>query len=197
MYLVKNKKYNSLFDYEIHVTWYQSFETKKFFLQPLLFSLSQNLVLMAMESSSMKHSWNPREDASSPYFLHHSENHNSVIVTPKLTSSNFPSWKWSFLLVVSIKNKQGFLDWTIPKPSPEDFLYLPWIRCNNLIVALLLRSISPSIASTVFYVEHAKQIRNKLHQRFFELDDSRISHLHNLLCTLLLKEPNWMPISLN
>ncbi|XP_052209189.1 uncharacterized protein LOC127812708 [Diospyros lotus] len=101
--------------------------------------------------------FNPVEDPSSLYDLHHSENYSSVIVTPELTS-NFTSWKRSFLLAVSIRNKQGFLDGTIIKPDPQGPLYLPWIRCNNHLVAWLLRSISAPIASTVFYMEDATQI---------------------------------------
>lgn len=127
---------------------------------------------------------NPIEDPSSPYYLHHSENHSSVIVTPELTSTDFTSWKRSFLLVVSIRNKQGFLDVSIAKPDPEGPLYLPWIRCNNLIVAWLLCSISPSIASTVFYMEDAHLIWNTLLQRFSQCDESRICHLQHLLCTI-------------
>ncbi|KAF2310860.1 hypothetical protein GH714_017763 [Hevea brasiliensis] len=120
---------------------------------------------------------NPMEDTSSPFYLHHFENHSSVIVTPELTSTNFPSWKKSFLLAVSILNKQGFLDGSIVKPSPEDSTYLPWIRCNNLIVAWLLRSISPPIASTVFYMQDAKQIWEKLHKGFppdFKFSKSKV-----------------------
>ncbi|KAG8649272.1 hypothetical protein MANES_08G077385v8 [Manihot esculenta] len=94
---------------------------------------------------------NPLEYSSSAFFLHHSENHSSVIVTPKLMSLNFSSWRRSLL----------------------DLLFLPWIRCKNLLVAWLLRSFSPLIASTIFYLENAKQICDKLHQRFLELDDSR------------------------
>lgn len=140
---------------------------------------------MAVEdSSSANCNINPSEDASSPYYLHLSKNHSSVIVTPKLTSSNFPSWKRSFLLAVSMRNKQGFLDGSIPKPTLENQLYLPWIQCNNLLVAWLLRSISPAIASTVFYLVHAKQIWDKLHQYFLVLDDSRICHLQHLLNSL-------------
>ncbi|EEF32709.1 hypothetical protein RCOM_0857110 [Ricinus communis] len=94
---------------------------------------------------------NPFKDPSSPFFLHHAENHSPVIVSPELTSMNFASWKRSFLLVVSIRNKQV----SISKPAPKDPLYLPWIRCNNLMVAWLLRSISAPISSTVFYMEEA------------------------------------------
>ena len=60
------------------------------------------------------------EDPSSPYFVHHSENHSSVIVTPELTSANYALWKRSFLLVVSIRNKKGFLEGNISKPAEDD-----------------------------------------------------------------------------
>ncbi|XP_043806034.1 uncharacterized protein LOC110631249 isoform X5 [Manihot esculenta] len=76
--------------------------------------------------NSIDRSVNPLEDTSSSFYLHHSENHSSVIFTPKLTSSNFP-WRRSFQLAVSIINKLRFLDGTTSKPSPTDPLYFPWI----------------------------------------------------------------------
>ncbi|XP_043815342.1 uncharacterized protein LOC122724446 [Manihot esculenta] len=146
----------------------------------MAFSYSSSLSIpstMAQESNSADHSVSPLEDASSPFFLHHFENHNSIVITPELVPNNFPSWRRSFQLTVPIRNKQGYLDSTVPKPSPVDPLYLRSTRCNNLIVAWLLRSISPSIASTNFYLEDAKQIWDKLHRRFSKPDDSQICHL--------------------
>ncbi|KAG8657568.1 hypothetical protein MANES_03G080016v8 [Manihot esculenta] len=67
-------------------------------------------------SNSADHLVGPPEDAFSPFFLHHFENHSSVVVMPEMI---FPS---------------GFLDGTVPKPSPVDPLYLPWTRCNNFIL---------------------------------------------------------------
>ncbi|KAF2300329.1 hypothetical protein GH714_012046 [Hevea brasiliensis] len=102
---------------------------------------SQNSSHSSDSVGTVTHACNPSEDISLPYYLHHSGNHSSVIVTLELTSANFASWRRSFLLAVSIKNKQGFLDGSIPKPTPEDPLYLSWVRCNNLLVAWLLKLI--------------------------------------------------------
>ncbi|KAJ9181354.1 hypothetical protein P3X46_009492 [Hevea brasiliensis] len=143
---------------------------------------SQNSSHFSDPVGTVTHACNPSKDVSSPYYLHHSGNHSSVIFTPELTLAN--SWRRSFLLAVSIRNKQGFLDGSIPKPIPEDPLDLSWVRCNNLLVAWLLRSVSPPIASTMFYMEDAKQIWEKLNQGFFHHDDSRIFHLQQLLCTV-------------
>eukprot|EP00257_Ricinus_communis_P018272 XP_015576940.1 uncharacterized protein LOC107261518 [Ricinus communis] len=98
------------------------------------------------------------DNPSLPYYLHHTENYSFIIFSLEFTSMNFSSWKRSFVLAVSIRNKKGFLDGSIKKPLPEDSKYLAWICCNNLIVAWLFRSISSPIASTVFYMEEAAQI---------------------------------------
>ena len=119
----------------------------------------------------------PNDDTSSPLFIHHSENHSSVIVTPELTTTNFATWKRSFLLAVSIRNKRGFLDGTISKPKENDSSFIAWNRCNDLLVAWLLRSISPSITSTVFYMNDASLICKTLNQRFSQPDEVRICHL--------------------
>ncbi|KAF2294580.1 hypothetical protein GH714_012761 [Hevea brasiliensis] len=123
---------------------------------------SQNSSHSSYSVGTVTHAFNPSEDTSSPYYLHHSKNHSLVIVTPELTLANFASWRRSFLLTVSIRNKQGFLDGSIPKPTPEDPLYISWVQCNNLLIVWLLRSVLPPIASTVFYMEDAKQIWEKL-----------------------------------
>ena len=80
----------------------------------------------------------PNDDTSSPFFIHHSENHSSVIVTPELTTINFAIWKRSFLLAVYIRNKKGFLDGTISKPNENDSSFIDWNRCNDFLMAWLL-----------------------------------------------------------
>ena len=120
------------------------------------------------------------EDPSSPYFVHHSENHSSIIVTPELTSTNYASWKQSFLLAVSIGTRKNFLkviSLNLQKMI-QNFTY-------GLVAMIcwFLRSISPPIASTVFYMHDALQIWRTLYQRFSQLDDTRICCLQHLLCT--------------
>ncbi|XAR50939.1 hypothetical protein NMG60_11005407 [Bertholletia excelsa] len=82
----------------------------------------------------------PIEDQCSPYFLHHSNHHGSVIDR-------------SFLLGLSIRNKIGFVNGAIKTPIACDPLNDAWIQCNNFIVPWLLHLISPPIASTD-YVFH-------------------------------------------
>nr|DAD40609.1 TPA_asm: hypothetical protein HUJ06_014932 [Nelumbo nucifera] len=137
-----------------------------------------------MSSSSSAVELSPSLDPVSPYYLHHSDHHGSVTVSSELTSSNYVLWSRSFLLALSIRNKTCFMDGTIKEPAMDDALHGAWMRCNNLIVAWLLRSISPPIASIVFYISSASQIWDTLKKRFSQSDDSRICNLQLSLSTI-------------
>ncbi|KAI4356008.1 hypothetical protein L6164_000062 [Bauhinia variegata] len=90
---------------------------------------------------------------NSPFFVHPTENHNSVVITPELTSSNYTTWHRSFLLV----------------------------RCNDLLLSWLLKSIYTPIASTMFYMTEVSHIWDVLAKRFVQLDEIRICHLKKIL----------------
>ncbi|KAI4357111.1 hypothetical protein L6164_001080 [Bauhinia variegata] len=85
------------------------------------------------------------------------------------------------LLAISIRNKDGFLNGRVQKPAEDDLLYTFWKRCNDLIVSWLLKSISPSIASTIFYMTDAAQIWQKLANLFAQADGVHISYLQQQL----------------
>nr|DAD24784.1 TPA_asm: hypothetical protein HUJ06_026248 [Nelumbo nucifera] len=137
-----------------------------------------------MSSLSSAVELSPLLDPASPYYLHYSDHHGSVTVSPELTSSNYASWSKSFLLALSIRNKTSFVDGTIKEPALDDALHGAWMRCNNLIVAWLLRSISPPIASTMFYISSASQIWETLKKKFSQPDDSKICNLQLSLNTI-------------
>lgn len=62
------------------------------------------------------------------------------------------------MLALSIRNKCAFLDGSsIPTPASDDPLFSVWTRCSNLIVVWLHKSLSPTIASTVFYLHDFSQ----------------------------------------
>lgn len=69
-------------------------------------------------------------------------------------------------------------------PSPTDPLHAAWIHCNNLIVTWLLKSISPSIASQVFFFSTAAQTWNVLQRRLSQPDDVKIYRLQQQLCMI-------------
>ncbi|KAF5475551.1 hypothetical protein F2P56_007348 [Juglans regia] len=134
-----------------------------------------------MTTSSSSSSPSSLEDPNSPFFLHLSDNAHTVIVSPSLTGSNYISWSISFLLSISIKNKSSFLDGTITAPDLSDSSYVSWLRCNNILLAWILNFVSKDIASNVFFMISAKQVWDKLKERFAQPDEARIYHLQHKL----------------
>ena len=87
--------------------------------------------------------WSSIEDQSSPLYLHHSDSSGGSLVSNVLTGTNYMSWSRSMLIVLEAKNKLGFIDGSILKPSPEDpDLLRLWSRNNSTIIAWIMNSVS-------------------------------------------------------
>ena len=92
------------------------------------------------------------DDSRSPYFLHHSDNPELMLVSQPLTIENYSSWNNSMLIALSVKNKLGFIDGSIKKPDETDADLLScWCRNNNMIMAWLLNSVSKDISASILY----------------------------------------------
>ncbi|XP_017982436.1 PREDICTED: uncharacterized protein LOC108663306 [Theobroma cacao] len=138
-----------------------------------------------MANSSVRSQISPAENPLSPYYIHHSDLHGSVVINPKLTAANYMSWSRAFLLALSIRKKRGFIDGTIKEPNEADPLFEDWSRCNSLIVTRLLESLTPEIASNVLYMDSAKEIWETLKNRFSQPDETRICNLQFQLGNIL------------
>lgn len=119
----------------------------------------------------------PSKDPNNPFFLHHSDNSNTVVITRPLTNPNYFSWHRFFTLAISIKNNIGFLDGSTATPDLTDPLYIPWLKCNNRILVQILNSISKEIASNVIFVNYAKEVWDKLKTHFAHPDNVQICQL--------------------
>ena len=126
---------------------------------------------------------NPRsrstiEDQFSPYFLHHSDSNGGSLVSNPLTGNNYMPWSRAMLIVLEAKNKLGFIDGTITKPSSEepDLLRL-WSRNNSTIIAWIMNSVSKEIASSLLLGGTARDIWNDLKDRFQQSNGPRIFQL--------------------
>ncbi|KAF5472624.1 hypothetical protein F2P56_009326 [Juglans regia] len=73
------------------------------------------------------------EKTSSPFFLHPRDSTGTVLVTQSLNGDNYHSWCRSMHMALSVKNKLGFVDGSILKPSDLANTTLPsWLYCNNM-----------------------------------------------------------------
>ncbi|KAL5849284.1 hypothetical protein ACOSQ4_007297 [Xanthoceras sorbifolium] len=94
-----------------------------------------------MDASSTKNGSDSRfsanrsnlKDASSPFFLHHSDNSGLVLVSQTLTGDNYASWSRAMLIALSDKNKLGFVNGTLNKPEA----HLRQSMISNIVFNLL------------------------------------------------------------
>ncbi|XP_038880436.1 uncharacterized protein LOC120072090 [Benincasa hispida] len=111
-------------------------------------------------------------DQYTPYALHHSDTSNLILVSELLTNDNYVSWSKSMVLSLSIRNKLGFIDGSLPRPT-GDLLSL-WIRNNNVVVAWILNFVSKSISSSILFTESAREIWLDLQDCFQRRNGPRI-----------------------
>ncbi|PNY02311.1 retrovirus-related Pol polyprotein from transposon TNT 1-94 [Trifolium pratense] len=76
------------------------------------------------------------------------------------------------------KKKFDFIDETLHVPEDDfDPAFQAWHRCNQLVSAWILSSVSSSIAQSVVFMENTIDIWNDLRERFSQGDLIRISEL--------------------
>ncbi|XP_062075879.1 uncharacterized protein LOC133780009 [Humulus lupulus] len=126
------------------------------------------------------------EDPSDPYYLHHSDDPGNNLVSQLLTGQdNYASWSRSMKLSISVKNKIGFLDGSITKPSPTDTsLYIAWSRNNNIVISWILNSVSKEISASILYDDSASEIWKDLQVRFQRSNGPHIFNLQKDLTNL-------------
>ncbi|KHN22787.1 hypothetical protein glysoja_026755 [Glycine soja] len=119
------------------------------------------------------------QDFSNPYFIHSNENPSSKIVTAMLDGSNYHDWAQAMTMVFEMKNKLGFIDGTIQKPSDFDPNFAQWKRCSNLIRSWINHSMTPEIATSVIWLTQASDVWNALRNRFSQGDYIQILQIHS------------------
>lgn len=121
---------------------------------------------------------NKYDDPSDPLYLHHLDQPGLVLVTQQLSQSNYPLWSHAMLMALTTKNKDGFVDGSIKKPSTTSSKeYKQWIRCNLLVKWWILNTISPSIAQSVMYNDDASKIWSELKERFSHANNVHLFHI--------------------
>ncbi|XP_041023988.1 uncharacterized protein LOC121264752 [Juglans microcarpa x Juglans regia] len=80
-------------------------------------------------------------------------------------------------MALTAKNKLGFIDDSLAKPSNTSPLFHHWTRCNNMLLSWPLNSLSKEIATSVIYVESTMEMWSDLQQRFSQGNGPQIFQL--------------------
>jgi hypothetical protein len=123
-------------------------------------------------------------DSANPFFLHNGDSPGAVLVSQPLTGENYNTWSRSMTLSLNAKNKLGFINGSLPKPSDETGAqYQAWIRCNDMIISWILNSISKEIASSVIYITTCEEMWLDLKERFSQRNGPRVFQLQKSIST--------------
>jgi hypothetical protein len=129
----------------------------------------------------------PEMDYSNPFFLHHGDSPGAILVSQQLNGDNYGSWKRAMIMALTAKNKIGFINGSLPKPSDvseSDPLGFAWCRCNNMVLSWLINFVSKEIAASIIYIDSAADMWMDLHDRFSHLNGPRVFQLQQKMSSL-------------
>ncbi|KAG7544005.1 Zinc finger CCHC-type [Arabidopsis thaliana x Arabidopsis arenosa] len=128
---------------------------------------------------------NSTDQYDNPFFLHKSDHAGLVLVTDRLTNgADFHSWRRSVRMALNVRNKLGFVDGTITKPSDSHRDYGSWSRCNDMVATWLMNSVSKKIGQSLLFISTAEGIWNSLMSRFKQDDAPRVFEIEQRLSAI-------------
>ncbi|XP_019455138.1 PREDICTED: uncharacterized protein LOC109356267 [Lupinus angustifolius] len=117
------------------------------------------------------------DQLNNPFFLHSNENPALVLVTPPMNTKDYHSWARAMRLTLESKNKLNFINGSLPRPSPKDPLYGPWVRCNTMVLSWIQHCVDESIVKSILWIDTTAEAWKDLHDRFSHGDIFRIAAL--------------------
>ena len=118
------------------------------------------------------------ESVNIPFFLPANENPSLILTSqPLISPKNYMSWARVVFLALSARNKFGFINRSIPKPSLSSPLYNSWSRCNTTMLSWLTYSLSMDLKTSAMYINNAKGLLIDLKDRLSQSNTPRLFEL--------------------
>ncbi|XP_075077073.1 uncharacterized protein LOC142163828 [Nicotiana tabacum] len=125
------------------------------------------------------------QDVNHPYFLHSFDAPGFSLVTTPFDGRGFAGWRRSILIVLSAKNKIGFINGVCEEPKPDAQDHPQWSRCNFMVTSWLLNSLSNEIGDSVVYSKSTKVLWNSLEHRFGQTNGAKLYQLQKEISMLV------------
>ena len=104
-------------------------------------------------------------ESQSPYSLHPFEGPWLSITSVIFTEKNYELWSKVVRTVLKSKNKLGFIEETLAKPTPKEgedqSELIAWEKANSMICSWIVNVIDPRLHISVAYTETAKSMWEK------------------------------------
>ncbi|XP_060210463.1 uncharacterized protein LOC132637387 [Lycium barbarum] len=112
-------------------------------------------------------------DSSHSLYVHPSDSPSSQLVSIPFNGTGFVHWRSSMVTSLSAKNKLGLITGKIAKPDTNSPLYSFWERCNDMVKAWIINSLTRDIAISVMCLPTAKEIWSDINDRFRQSNGSK------------------------
>ncbi|XP_049374646.1 uncharacterized protein LOC125839700 [Solanum verrucosum] len=116
-------------------------------------------------------------DLNSVFYMHPSESAGSAIIPVIFDGSGYRSWRRGVLRALSVKNKTGFINGKVDKPSPNSALLTQWERCADMVTSWILNSLSKDIGDSLQYVNNARELWVELEDRYDQPNGAKLYQL--------------------
>lgn len=90
---------------------------------------------------------------SNPYFLHLSDSPRVMFVSQPLIGDNYATWSWAVCMTFSTKNKIGFINCSLKKPTTTNSSFSRWECCNQMVLSWIFNSVTSDLANNIIYVD--------------------------------------------
>ncbi|GJS47138.1 ribonuclease H-like domain-containing protein, partial [Tanacetum coccineum] len=106
-------------------------------------------------------------------------------VSIKLKSTeDYQVWSCAMLLALEGKNKTGFIDGSCRRSNTDEVLGRQWDRVNDVVLGLILNSISEELFLGQFFSKIAKHVWDELKETYDKVDGSVTFNLHHKINSL-------------
>ncbi|KAM3264317.1 hypothetical protein P3L10_001311 [Capsicum annuum] len=138
---------------------------------------------MAVDSAipSTSTNSNPNIDNSHPLYLHPSDTPGTVLVSVPFAGIGYGEWREGMVIALSAKNKLQLINGSFDKPDANSHLFPHWERCNNMLKAWIMNSLSKGIAKIVLYYKTAKEAWENLEERYGVVNASQYYSLQRAI----------------
>ncbi|XP_074263999.1 uncharacterized protein LOC141586604 [Silene latifolia] len=109
-----------------------------------------------------------------PLYIHNTDLTGVKLLANLFEGTGYGGWKRSMLIALSAKNKLGFIDGSIPKPSSTSPTVHKWQKCNDIVFSWILNSVSPEIAESIIYSGTAEVAWSDLEERFGQTNGAQL-----------------------
>ncbi|GJT06568.1 putative RNA-directed DNA polymerase, partial [Tanacetum coccineum] len=118
-------------------------------------------------------------DQYDPLFLHSNDTSGVPLINFKLEGTkNYKVWKTALTIAIHTKNKLGFLNGKLVRPSEEGFMQEQWDRCNSVVLNWILGCVSQDVFMGQVFSKNAKVVWDELEETYSKQDGSVIFNMH-------------------